>query len=131
VDLELGTIRVSRFVGAFGGGRILNCKTAESQMRGGIIFGIGAALMEELAMDHARGRIVNCDLAEYQVPVHADIPEIEVLFVEESDSFVNDLGVKGIGELGITGAAAAVANAVYHATGKRVRELPIRLEKLL
>jgi xanthine dehydrogenase YagR molybdenum-binding subunit len=131
IDPELGTIRVSRFVGAYSGGRILNPKTARSQMIGGIVFGIGMALTEETIMDHNLQRIINNDFAEYHIPVHADISNIDSFFVEEEDPHVNVLGVKGIGELGITGAAAAIANAVYHATGKRVRDLPITLDKLL
>jgi xanthine dehydrogenase YagR molybdenum-binding subunit len=131
IDPELGTIRVSRFVGAYSGGRILNPKTARSQMIGGIVFGIGMALTEETIMDHNLQRIINNDFAEYHIPVHADISNIDSFFVEEEDPHVNVLGVKGIGELGITGAAAAIANAVYHATGKRIRNLPITLDKLL
>jgi xanthine dehydrogenase YagR molybdenum-binding subunit len=131
VDPDLGLIHVKRFVGAYSGGRILNAKTAHSQMVGGIIFGIGMCLMEQTIMDHNAGGYVNNNLAEYYVPVNADIPEIDAFFVEENDPHVNLLGVKGIGELGITGVAAAIANAVYNATGKRVRELPITLDKLL
>lgn len=100
-------------------------------MIGGIVYGIGMALMEHTVTDPNRGRVVNADLAEYHVPVNADIPMIDVLFVNENDPHVNPLGVKGIGEIGITGVAAAIANAVYHATGKRIRDLPITLDKLL
>jgi xanthine dehydrogenase YagR molybdenum-binding subunit len=124
-------IRVSRYVGAFAAGRILNAKTARSQAIGGIVFGIGMALLEETHVDRNIGRITNANIAEYLVPVNADIPEITTIFVEEQDRLVNPIGVKGLGELPIVGAAAAVANAVYHATGVRVRDLPIRLEKLL
>jgi xanthine dehydrogenase YagR molybdenum-binding subunit len=131
IDPELGTIRVSRFVGAYSGGRILNPKTARSQMIGGITFGIGMALTEATIMDHNLQRIINNDLAEYHIPVNADIGNIETFFVEEEDPHINVLGVKGVGELGITGAAAAIANAVYHATGKRIRDLPITLDKLM
>jgi xanthine dehydrogenase YagR molybdenum-binding subunit len=131
IDPDLGTVHVSRFFGAYGAGKILNAKTARSQMLGGITFGIGMALMEQMVVDHNLGRIINNDLAEYHVPVHADIGDIDTMFVEEDDPHVNILGAKGVGELGITGVAAAIANAVYHATGKRVRDLPITLDKLL
>ncbi|MEH2412788.1 xanthine dehydrogenase family protein molybdopterin-binding subunit [Nostoc sp.] len=131
VDPDLGEVRVTRWVGTFGVGRILNAKTANSQLIGGIIYGIGMALMEQTLTDPHRGRVVNHDLAEYHVPVNADVPDIEVLFVDEHDPHINPLGVKGIGEIGITGSAAAIANAVYHATGKRIRDLPITLDKLL
>ncbi|HWE04571.1 MAG TPA: xanthine dehydrogenase family protein molybdopterin-binding subunit [Tepidisphaeraceae bacterium] len=131
IDPRVGEIRVSRFVGAFGAGRILNAKTARSQIMGGIVWGISMALHEATIYDSNRGKIVNDNLADYLVPVNADIPEIDCFFVEEKDEHVNPLGVKGIGELGVTGAAAAVANAVFHATGKRLRDLPIRLEQVL
>jgi xanthine dehydrogenase YagR molybdenum-binding subunit len=131
VDPELGMVRVSRCLGIFGAGRILNPKTARSQMIGGIVWGIGQALHEETHMDERYGQFVNRNLGEYHVPVNADIPNIEVLFVDEKDPHVNPLGVKGVGEIGIVGAGAAVANAVYHATGKRVRDLPITPDKLL
>jgi xanthine dehydrogenase YagR molybdenum-binding subunit len=131
VDHDLGRIHVSRFAGAYDAGRILNHKTARSQVLGGITFGIGMALMEDTWMDHNLGRIVNSDLAEYHVPVHPDIGSIDVHFVEPEDPHVNVIGVKGIGELGITGVAAAIANAVYNATGIRVRDLPITLDKIL
>ena len=124
-------IRVSRYAGAFAAGRILNAKTARSQLIGGITFGIGMALLEETHVDRNIGRVTNANIAEYLVPVHADVPDITTIFVEEQDRIVNPAGVKGLGELPIVGAAAAVANAVYHATGVRVRDLPIRLEKLL
>jgi xanthine dehydrogenase YagR molybdenum-binding subunit len=131
VDPALGEVRVARWLGAFGAGRILNAKTARSQLIGGIVYGMGMALFEETHVDAQLGRAVNANLAEYLVPVHADVPAIETLFVAEDDPHVNPLGVKGIGELPMVGAAAAVANAVYHATGTRIRELPIRPEKLL
>lgn len=131
VDPDLCTIHLKRMVGAFGAGRILNAKTARSQMIGGMIMGVGMALFEETLMDHNLGRIVNSDFAEYHIPVHMDIPEMEVLFVEEKDSHINPIGAKGVGELGITGVAAAIANAVFHATGRRVRDLPITLDKLM
>jgi xanthine dehydrogenase YagR molybdenum-binding subunit len=131
VNPDSGEVRVTRWVGSFGVGRILNAKTANSQLIGGIVYGIGMALMEHTVIDPNLGRVVNHDLAEYHVPVNADVPDIEVLFVDEHDPHINPLGVKGIGEIGITGTAAAIANAVYHATGKRVRDLPITLDKLL
>ncbi|MBP5973847.1 xanthine dehydrogenase family protein molybdopterin-binding subunit [Brasilonema sp. CT11] len=131
VNPDSGEVRVTRWVGAFGVGRLLNAKTANSQLIGGIVYGIGMALMEHTVTDLNRGRVVNADLAEYHVPVNADVPAIEVLFVDEHDPHINPLGVKGVGEIGITGVAAAIANAVYHATGKRIRDLPITLDKLL
>ena len=131
VDQDLGVIRVTRVVSAIAGGRVLNPKTARSQVMGGIVWGIGVALEEESVMDQNFGRFINHNLAEYHVPVNADIREIDVIFVEENDSIVNPLGAKGLGEIGIVGVAAAIANAVFHATGKRVRDLPITLDKLL
>jgi xanthine dehydrogenase YagR molybdenum-binding subunit len=131
VDPDLGEIRVSRWTGAFGVGTVMNAKTARSQLMGGIIMGIGMALMEKSVLDPRTGRFVTQDLADYHVPVNPDVPDIDVLFVPEHDPHVNDIGAKGIGEIGITGVAAAVANAVFHATGKRVRELPLTLDKLL
>jgi xanthine dehydrogenase YagR molybdenum-binding subunit len=131
VDSELGVLRVSRFVTGCGGGRIMNEKTARSQLTGAVVGGLGMALTEETVMDHRMGRIVNSSLAEYHVPVNADIPKIEAFFVEERDDKVNPLGAKGIGEVGYVGVAAAVANAAFHATGKRIRQLPITLDKLL
>jgi xanthine dehydrogenase YagR molybdenum-binding subunit len=130
VDEDLGSIEVSRIVTAIAGGRILNPKTARSQIMGGIVWGIGMALEEESLMDHRFGRFVNHSLADYHVPVNADIHDIDVIFVEEHDSIVNPLGAKGLGEPGVVGVAAAIANAVFHATGHRVRELPITLDKL-
>ncbi len=131
IDPDFGEVRVTRFTGAFATGRIMNFKTARSQMIGGIVMGIGMALLEETVTDSRFGRIVNRNLGEYHVPVNADIPAIEAYFVEETDPHVNPIGAKGVGEIGITGVAAAVANAVYHATGKRIRELPITPDKLL
>jgi xanthine dehydrogenase YagR molybdenum-binding subunit len=131
VDEDLGSIEVSRVVTAVAGGRIVNPKTARSQIIGGIVWGIGMALQEESAIDHTLGRIMNHNLAEYHVPVNADVEDLEVIFVEEHDEVVNPLGVKGLGEIGVVGVAAAIANAVFHATGKRVRDLPITLDKLL
>ena len=129
VDEQLGVVRVTRLVTAVAAGRILNTKTAGSQILGGVVWGIGMALHEETQIDHRIGRIMNANIAEYHVPVHADVPDIDVIFVEEPDDS-NPLGVKGVGEIGIVGVAAAIANAVCHATGKRVRDLPITLDKL-
>jgi xanthine dehydrogenase YagR molybdenum-binding subunit len=131
VDEDLGSIEVSRIVSAVAAGRILNPKTGRSQVMGSIVWGIGMALEEESMMDQTCGRFINHNLAEYHVPVNADVNEIDVIFVDEEDSIVNPLGVKGLGEPGVVGVAAAIANAVFHATGRRVRELPITLDKLL
>ena len=129
VDEQIGVIRVTRVVSAIAAGRILNTKTASSQILGGVVWGIGMALHEETLIDHKVGRIMNANIAEYHVPVNADIHDIKVIFVDEPDDS-NPLGIKGLGEIGIVGVAAAIANAVYHATGKRVRDLPITLDKL-
>lgn len=131
VDETLGVVRVARVVSAIAAGRIVNPKTAANQIAGGVVWGIGMALHEEAQFDHALGRIMNHNYAEYHVPVNRDIGEIDVLFVDEHDDVVNPLGAKGVGEIGVVGVAAAVANAIYHATGKRVRDLPITLDKLL
>ncbi len=131
VDRDLGQIKVSRMVGAFGAGTILNAKTARSQLMGGMIWGISFALLEHTTYDERLGRIVNNNLAEYHVPTNADAGVIDVLWIDEPDPHVSPMGAKGIGEIGITGSAAAVANAIYHATGKRVRDLPITPDKLL
>jgi xanthine dehydrogenase YagR molybdenum-binding subunit len=131
VDEDLGSIEVSRVVSAVAGGHILNPKTARSQIMGSIVWGIGMALEEESVMDQRFGRFINHNLAEYHVPVNADVRDIDVIFVDEHDSIVNPLGAKGLGEPGLVGVAAAIANAIFHATGHRVRELPITLDKLL
>jgi xanthine dehydrogenase YagR molybdenum-binding subunit len=131
VDEELGRVRVTRIVDAVAAGKILNPKTARSQILGGVVFGIGMALTEESMMDHNLGRFMNHNIAEYHVPVNADIHDIEVIFVEEHEDKINPLGVKGLGEIGIVGTAAAIANAVYHATGKRIRHLPITVDKII
>ena len=131
IDPELGTVRVTKFVSAVAAGKIINPKTAANQIKGGVIFGIGMALTEEIVRDQASGRILNADLAEYHIPVHADIPDIDVIFVGEPDPIINPLGSKGIGEVSVIGVAAAVANAIFHASGKRVRDLPITLDKIL
>jgi len=130
IDEELGVIRVTRVVSAVAAGRILNPKTARSQILGGVVWGIGMALHEETLIDHNFGRIMNANIAEYHVPVNADIDDVSVIFVDEPDEKINPLGIKGLGEIGIVGVAAAIANAIYHATGKRVRDLPITLDKL-
>jgi xanthine dehydrogenase YagR molybdenum-binding subunit len=131
VDRDLGEIRVPRVVAVYGVGNVLNAKTARSQLMGGIVYGIGMALMEETYIDPRLGRYVNANLEDYHVPVNADIRSIDVSTVEETDARVNPLGVKGIGEIGNTGITAALANAVFHATGKRVRDLPVTLDKVL
>ena len=131
VNATTGEVRVKRWLSTFAAGRILNEKTARSQCIGGITFGIGAALSEELAHDPTNGRIVNHDLAEYHVPVNADVPQMDIRFLPERDAWANPLHAKGIGELGISGAGAAIANAIYNATGVRVRDYPVTLDKLL
>jgi xanthine dehydrogenase YagR molybdenum-binding subunit len=130
VDEQLDVIRVTRVVSAVAAGRILNIKTAHSQVMGGVVWGIGMALHEETVFDHRFGRIMNSNIAEYQVPVNADVHDIKVIFVDEPDEIINPMGIKGLGEIGIIGVAAAIANAIYHATGRRVRDLPITLDKL-
>jgi xanthine dehydrogenase YagR molybdenum-binding subunit len=131
VDPDLGQIRVTRMVGAFAAGRIINPKLVRSQLFGGMIWGVSFALHEEALVDRRSGRTLNANLAEYHVPVNADVPSLDVLTVEEHDPHVNALGIKGVGEIGITGSAGAVANAVWHATGIRVRRFPIRIEELV
>jgi xanthine dehydrogenase YagR molybdenum-binding subunit len=131
VDPQLGLIRVPRVVTAHGVGRILNQKTARSQIIGGVVWGISMALHEETQIDPRSGRYVNAELAEYFVPVNADVGTIDVSFVKENDPVVSTIGAKGVGEIGITGVAASIANAVFHATGKRIRDLPIRVDKIL
>jgi xanthine dehydrogenase YagR molybdenum-binding subunit len=132
VDPDLGETRVRRIVGAYGAGRIVNPKTTRSQCIGGMIGGIGMALMEHSIVDARNGRVPNANLAEYAVPVHADAPPlVDVIFVEEHDPHVNPLGVKGVGEIALVGVAPAITNAIFHATGKRIRELPVTPDKLL
>jgi xanthine dehydrogenase YagR molybdenum-binding subunit len=131
VHERTGEIRVPRLVGAFAAGRIVSPLTARSQLMGGQIWGMSAALHEATEIDAHHARYVNADLAGYLVPVAADIGQIESIFVPEEDSLVNELGIKGIGELGNVGLNAAIANAVFHATGVRTRELPIRIEHVL
>ena len=129
IDREIGTLKISRWVDASDCGKLINPKLAHSQLLGAMVFGIGRALMEETVIDAASGRNVNANIADYLVPVNADIPDIQTIVVDRAYMITTDLGIKGIGELPTVGAAAAIANAVYHATG--VRDLPIRLEMLL
>jgi xanthine dehydrogenase YagR molybdenum-binding subunit len=131
VDPDLGQIRVSRLVGAFAAGRIINPRLVQSQLYGGMIWGVSFALHEAAVMDRRSGRTLNANLAEYHIPVNADVPSLEALLIDEHDLHVNALGIKGVGEIGITGSAGAVANAVWHATGIRVRRFPIRIEDLV
>ena len=131
VDPDLGQIRCTRLVGAFATGRIVNPRMVDSQLKGGMIWGVSFALHEHALFDKRSGRPMNANLGEYHVPVNADIPMVEAISVNEDDPHVNPLGIKGVGEIGITGTAGAVANAVWHATGVRVREMPITLDKLL
>ena len=131
VDPDFGEVRVVKHTGAFACGRVLNAKTARSQLIGGITWGIGMALMEQTAADSRTGRVMSANLVDYHVPVNADVPEIDIALVEERDERINPIGVKGIGEVGITGVAAAIANAVYHATGIRIRHLPVTPERLI
>jgi xanthine dehydrogenase YagR molybdenum-binding subunit len=131
VDAVTGEVRVSRLFGMYAAGQILNSRTARSQFLGGMIMGIGMALHEEGVLDPRTGDWVNHDLAEYHIPSHADVEWIDADWLDEQDPTVNPMGSKGIGEIGIVGSPAAIANAVWHATGIRVREFPIRLDKLL
>jgi xanthine dehydrogenase YagR molybdenum-binding subunit len=131
IDADTGEVRLRRMLGVFTAGRVLNAKTARSQAIGGMVFGVGAALQEEMTLDPRFGYYVNHDLAEYHVPVHADIPEIDAIFLSELDNRSNPLKSKGIGELGICGAGAALANAIHNACGARIRSYPITLDKLL
>jgi xanthine dehydrogenase YagR molybdenum-binding subunit len=131
VNAASGETRVRRMLAVCVAGRILNPKTARSQIIGGMTMGVGAALMEDLVVDKRAGFFVNHDLAGYEVPAHADIPHQDVIFLDETDPTISPLKAKGVGELGISGVAAAVANAIYNATGVRVRDYPITLDKLL
>jgi xanthine dehydrogenase YagR molybdenum-binding subunit len=131
VDPELGQMRVTRMVGAFAAGRIINPRMVKSQLYGGMIWGVSFALHEQAVMDPRSGRPMNANLGEYHIPVNADVPSLEAILVEERDPHVNALGIKGVGEIGITGSAGAVANAVWHATGIRVRKFPITLDRLI
>jgi xanthine dehydrogenase YagR molybdenum-binding subunit len=131
VDADTGEVRVPRMTGVFAVGNIINPKTARSQLIGGMAFGLSMALHEESLVDGRFGHVVNQDLAEYHIPTNADVGEMDVSWIDEDDPYVNPMGSKGIGEIGIVGSAAAIANAVYHATGIRVRDLPITPDKLL
>jgi xanthine dehydrogenase YagR molybdenum-binding subunit len=127
IDRWTGMLRVARMVGVFAAGHIMNRRTAWAQLNGGQIWGASAALLEATELDHKLARYVNEDFADYHVPVSADVGEVETIMLDEVDTLVNPLGIKGVGELGVTGVNAAVANAVYHATGVRLRRLPIRV----
>ena len=129
VDADLGVLRVARIVSAIDAGRILNEKLARSQMIGGAVMGIGMTMLEEAVFD-PEGRIANATCGDYLIPAHADVPDLDVVFVGTPDT-VRPLGIKGIGEIGVVGVSAAIANAVYHATGRRIRSLPITVEQLL
>jgi xanthine dehydrogenase YagR molybdenum-binding subunit len=131
VDEELGTVRVTRVVSAIAAGRIMSAKTARSQVTGAVVWGISQALHEETHPDHRLGRFMNHSFAEYHVAVNADIHDIDVIFVQEDDRVVSELGAKGVGEIGIVGVAAAVSNAIFHATGKRIRSTPMTPEKVM
>ncbi len=131
VDPDFGQIRATRLVGAFAAGRVINPRLVRSQYYGGMIWGVSFALHEQAIIDTRSGRIMNANLAEYHVPVNADVPSLEAILVDERDPHVNPLGIKGVGEIGITGTAGAIANAVWHATGVRVRQFPIMLEALI
>jgi len=131
VDPELGQVRATRLVGAFAAGTIINPRLVRSQYYGGMIWGVSFALHEAAVLDPRSGRVMNANLAEYHVPVNADVPSLEAILVEEHDSHVNALGIKGVGEIGVTGSAGAVANAVWHATGVRIRRFPITVEQLI
>ena len=131
MDADTGEIRLRQMLGVFSPGRVLNTKTARSQLIGGMTFGVGMALLEEAVVDPRSGAFVNCDLAGYLVPVHADIPVIDAVILDGFDDKANVLGVKGLGEVGVCGAPAAIGNAVFNATGVRVRNFPITLDKLL
>ena len=131
IDPDFGQIRVSRLVGAFAAGTVVNPRMVLSQYYGGMIWGVSFALHEQAAVDKRTGRIMNPNLGEYHIPVNADVPSIDAIIVEERDEHVNALGIKGVGELGITGTVGAIANAVWHATGFRIREFPITLDRLI
>src|ERR1700704_3191741 len=131
VDPDLGQMRVTRVVGAFAAGRVINPLLVRSQLLGGMIWGVSFALHEQAVMDRRSGRTLNANLAEYHIPVNADVPGVEALMIDEHDPHVNALGIKGVGEIGVTGSAGAVANAVWHATGVRVRKFPITLDRLI
>ena len=129
--MDTGEVRLRLLTGGFAAGRIINARTARSQLMGGMIWGVSSALHEAAHVDPRHGNWVNGDLAEYLMPVHADIPEIDAVLLDGSDDKANPLGVKGVGELGNCGSGAAVANAVFNATGVRVRDFPITLDKII
>ena len=131
VDEDFGTVSVRRIVSAIAGGRIINHEAARNQIIGGMVWGIGMALQEQAEVDHQFGRVMNHNFSEYHVPVNADVHDVQVIFVKEEDNIVNPIGAKGLGEIGLVGVAAAIGNAIYNATGKRVRDLPITLDKLI
>jgi xanthine dehydrogenase YagR molybdenum-binding subunit len=131
VNPVTGVVKVTKAVSVADAGHIVSPKTAASQIKGGAVMGIGMALMEEAVIDHRYGRLVNNNFADYHMPVQADIPQVEALFVNKPDPYLNPMGAKGMGEIATIGVAAAVANAVYNATGKRIRELPITPDKLI
>ena len=126
-----GMVKIKRYLACVDAGRVLNQKTGGSQVKGAVVGGIGMALQEEAVMDHRYGRFANGNFADYHVPVNADVPDIELFFTDNPDPVLNPMGAKGMGEIGLIGAAPAIANAVFHATGKRVRELPITPDKLI
>jgi xanthine dehydrogenase YagR molybdenum-binding subunit len=131
VNVDTGEVRVPRMVGVFSCGRIVNPRTARSQFIGGMVWGLSMALHEQSVTDHHLGHVVTHDLADYHIPSHADIGDIDVTWLDEEDPHANPMGLRGIGEIGIVGTAAAVANAVHNATGMRVRDLPITPDRLL
>ena len=131
VDETFGTVRVTRVVSAIDAGRIINAKTAASQVTGAVVWGISQALHEETHCDHRFGRFMNHDLSEYHVAANADVHDIEVLFAEEYDGIVSRIGAKGVGEIGLVGVSAAISNAIFHATGQRIRDTPITPDKLM
>ena len=131
VDPDLGQVRCTRLVGAFAAGRVINPRLVRSQYYGGMIWGVSFALHEAAVTDPRTGRVMNANLADYHIPVNADVPSLEAIIVEEHDPHVNPLGVKGVGEIAITGTAGAIANAVWHATGIRARRFPITLDQLV
>jgi xanthine dehydrogenase YagR molybdenum-binding subunit len=130
IDEELGLLRVARIVSAIDAGRILNEKLARSQIIGATAMGIGMTMLEETIIDSGTGRIANATFGDYLIPVNADVPDLDVVFAGDPDNF-SPVGIKGLGEVGVVGVAAAIANAVYHATGRRIRSLPITIDKLL
>ncbi|MER5387699.1 molybdopterin cofactor-binding domain-containing protein, partial [Saccharopolyspora sp. NPDC002686] len=131
VHVDTGEVRVPRMLGVFAAGRMINAKTARSQLLGGMTMGLSMALHEHSVVDPRYGHVINHDFAEYHIATNADVGEIEIHCLDEHDPYVNPMGTKGIGELGIVGTAAAIANATHHATGTRVRDLPITLDKFL